>query len=111
MATNEQAKPASAVQRQTISDRVCNTAVPGLTLSQFSTPSDLVALVYEPSLCIVAQGVKEVLLVDEAYRLDAAQSLLVSVALLSPPESLRHRRPGHTLRFASRSTRQWWASY
>ena len=55
--------------------------MPGLTLSRFSTPSDLVALVYEPSLCIVAQGVKEVLLVDEAYRLDAAQSLLVSVAL------------------------------
>src|SRR5439155_1041338 len=45
------------------------------------TPSDLVALVYEPCLCIVAQGSKEVLLADEAYRLDPAQSLLVSVDL------------------------------
>src|SRR5208337_4181119 len=39
------------------------------------------ALVYEPSLCVVAQGSKEVLLADETYRLDPAQSLLVSVDL------------------------------
>jgi AraC-like DNA-binding protein len=37
--------------------------------------------VYEPSLCLVAQGAKEVLLADETYRLDPAQSLLVSVDL------------------------------
>ena len=36
---------------------------------------------YEPSLCVVAQGAKEVLLADETYRLDPAQSLLVSVDL------------------------------
>jgi AraC-like DNA-binding protein len=81
VASNELAKLASAVLRHTQSDSVCNTAVAGLTLSQFSTPSDLVAIIYEPSLCIVAQGAKEVLLADEEYRMDAAQSLLVSVAL------------------------------
>jgi AraC-like DNA-binding protein len=37
--------------------------------------------VYEPSLCIVAQGAKEVLLAGEAYRYDPAHSLLVSVDL------------------------------
>jgi AraC-like DNA-binding protein len=37
--------------------------------------------VYEPSLCVVAQGAKEVLLADETYRLDPAGSLLVSVDL------------------------------
>jgi AraC-like DNA-binding protein len=36
---------------------------------------------YEPSLCLVAQGAKEVLLADEVYRLDPAQLLLVSVDL------------------------------
>ncbi len=81
MATNMLPKLASAVQRHTQSNSVCNTAVAGLNLSQFTTPSDLVAIVYEPSLCIVAQGTKEVLLADEAYRMDVAQSLLVSVAL------------------------------
>jgi hypothetical protein len=41
----------------------------------------LVALVYEPSLCVVAQGAKDVVLANETYRLDPAQSFLVSVDL------------------------------
>ncbi|MDB5312256.1 MAG: AraC family transcriptional regulator CmrA [Gemmataceae bacterium] len=36
---------------------------------------------YEPSLCVVAQGSKEVLLAGEAHRYDHAHSLLVSVDL------------------------------
>ncbi|HEX5270185.1 MAG TPA: AraC family transcriptional regulator, partial [Gemmataceae bacterium] len=81
MSTNEPAQLASAIERQTGADGVYNTAVSALRLSRFSAPSDLVALVYEPSLCVVAQGAKEVLLAGEAYRLDPAQSLLVSVEL------------------------------
>jgi AraC-like DNA-binding protein len=81
VATNELATLASAIERQTTADGAYETAVPALRLSRFSAPSDLVALVYEPSLCVVAQGAKEVLLVDEKYRLDPAQSLLVSVDL------------------------------
>ena len=81
LAANELARLASAVERHTTADDVYNTVVPGLRLSRFSAPSDLVALVYEPSLCVVAQGAKEVLLADETYRLAPAQSLLVSVDL------------------------------
>ncbi len=81
MATNELATLASAVERQAAADGAYDTAVPALRLSRFSVPSDLVAVVYEPSLCVVAQGAKEVLLADETYRLDPAQSLLVSVDL------------------------------
>ncbi len=81
MAIEELAKLAAAVERQTAADGGYDTAVPALRLSRFSAPSDLVALVYEPSLCVVAQGAKEVLLADETYRLDPAQSLLVSVDL------------------------------
>jgi len=81
VATDELAELASAVERQTTADGVYDTAVPALRLSRFSAPSDLVALVYEPSMCVVAQGAKEVLLADETYRLDPAQSLLVSVDL------------------------------
>jgi AraC-like DNA-binding protein len=79
--TNELAKLASAIERHTGADGAYDTAVPALRLSRFSAPSDLVALVYEPSLCVVAQGAKEVLLADESYRLDPAQWLLVSVDL------------------------------
>jgi len=39
------------------------------------------SLVYEPCLCVVAQGSKEVLLAGESYRLDPVQFLLVSVDL------------------------------
>jgi hypothetical protein len=81
VATNELAKLASAVERQTTADGVYYTAVPGLTLYRASAPSDHDAAVYEPSLVIVAQGSKEVLLADETYRSDPAQSLLVSVDL------------------------------
>ncbi len=81
MATNELAKLAFAIERQAAVDGGYDTAAPALRLSRFSAPSDLVALVYEPSLCVVAQGAKEVILADETYRLDPAQFLLVSVDL------------------------------
>jgi hypothetical protein len=94
MATNELAKLASAVERQAAADGGYDTEVPALWLSRFSAPSDLVSLVYEPSLCVVAQGAKEVLLADETYRLDPAQSLLVSVDI---PVDARvvEATPGH----------------
>lgn len=81
MATDELARLASAVERQTAADGAYDTAVPGLTLYRSSAPSDHDAVVYEPSLVIVAQGSKEVLLAGETYRYDPAQSLLVSVEL------------------------------
>lgn len=81
MATDELARLASAIERQAAVDGSYETAVPALRLSRFSTPSDLVALVYEPCLCVVAQSAKEVLLAGEAYRLDPSQLLLVSVDL------------------------------
>jgi AraC-like DNA-binding protein len=81
VATNELAKLASAIERQAAADGSYDTAVPALRLSRFSSPSDLTALVYEPCLCVVARGAKEVFLSDEAYRLDHSQSLIVSVDL------------------------------
>ncbi len=81
METSELQTLASAIERHTGGDGVRDTAVPGLRLARTSAPSELAAVVYEPSLCIVAQGAKEVLLGGEAYRYDPAQSLLVSVDL------------------------------
>ena len=78
---NELIDLAAAIERQTGADGVYETAVPALRLSRFSAPSDLVAVVYEPCLCVVAQGAKDVILEGETYRLDPARSLLVSVDL------------------------------
>jgi AraC-like DNA-binding protein len=77
----ELAKLASAIRRHTTTDGAFDTAVPGLLLFRASVPSDQRADVYEPSLCVVAQGAKEVLLAGETYRYDSAHSLLVSVDL------------------------------
>src|SRR5436305_14617504 len=81
MPSNDLARLAAAIEQQAAADGAYDTAVPALRLSRFSAPSDLAALVYEPCLCVVAQGAKEVLLGNETYRLSPAQSQRVSVAL------------------------------
>src|SRR2546421_3548592 len=71
----------AAVERHAPGDGVCYTAVPGMLLGRQLRPTDPIALVVDPSLCIVAQGAKEVFLASEVYRYDPAHSLLVSVDL------------------------------
>src|SRR6478735_3551319 len=79
VATADENKLAAAIERHTGADGDYETAVPGLWLYRSSTPSDEHAVVYVPSLCVVTQGAKEVVVGDETYRYDPAQSLLVSV--------------------------------
>jgi AraC-like DNA-binding protein len=81
MATADLARLRSLLARQASTDGVHNTVIPELRLYRSSSPSDFAAVVYEPSLCIVAQGAKVVLLAGEEYRYDSAHSLLVSVDL------------------------------
>ncbi len=69
------------VERWTGRDGVHPTAIDELTLYRASGATEPVPCVYEPSLCIVAQGRKRVILGDEIYLYDPAQFLLASVAL------------------------------
>ena len=77
----ELARLVAAIERHTPADGICYTAVPGLILARLLHPSEPNALVVDPSLCIVAQGAKEVYLAGEAYRYDPGRLLLVSVDL------------------------------
>ena len=52
-----------------------------LYLSRRSVPLQRLHGVLEPSLCVIAQGSKEVLLGDSRYRYDPAHYLLASVEL------------------------------
>lgn len=81
MATTDLRTLAATVERHTLTDGDHETAVPGLWLYRSSAPSEHKDVVYVPSLCIVAQGAKEVVVGGEVYRYDPAQSLLVSVDL------------------------------
>ncbi len=72
---------ASIVERHMPEDGSRETEVPGLTLFRASDVSEHDATLYKPSLCMVAQGAKEVVVGEEAYRYDPSSSLLVSVDL------------------------------
>jgi AraC-like DNA-binding protein len=53
----------------------------GLYLSRASTPLEPLHSVLEPSLCVIAQGSKEVLLGESRYRYDPSHYLLATVEL------------------------------
>jgi len=57
------------------------TAIPGLSLSRRDAPTQPTSSMYEPSLCVIAQGVKRVLLGDDTYVLDVHHFLITSVDL------------------------------
>jgi AraC-like DNA-binding protein len=79
--TDELARLVAAIERHTPPDGICDTTVPGLLLARQPATTEPITLVVDPSLCIVAQGAKEVFLAGEVYRYDPAHSLLVSVDL------------------------------
>lgn len=72
---------AVAIERHTGTDGDHPTSVPGLGLYRASFPTEQNASIYEPCLCVVGQGAKEVFVGDEPYRYDPSHSLLVSVDL------------------------------
>jgi AraC-like DNA-binding protein len=57
------------------------TAVPGLALFRRIGPTEPLCGMYEPSICLVAQGAKRVLLGDDTYVYDAHHYLITSVHL------------------------------
>lgn len=58
-----------------------DTAVPGLSLFRREEPTAPASGMYEPSICMVAQGAKRVMLGDDTYVYDAQRYLITSVHL------------------------------
>ncbi len=57
------------------------TAIPSLSLYRRDAPTQPTSYMQEPSLCLIAQGVKRVLLGDDTYVLDVRHFLITSVDL------------------------------
>lgn len=57
------------------------TAIPGLSLYRRDEPTQPTSVMYEPSMCLAAQGIKRVLLGGDAYVYDAHHFLITSVDL------------------------------
>lgn len=72
---------AQAIERLAREDGTHETLIPGLLLIRASGISEPVHSVYQPSLCVVAQGSKIVMLGQECYRYDSAHYLTASVKL------------------------------
>jgi AraC-like DNA-binding protein len=62
------------------SDRV-ETAIPGLILARRDLPGKPVSIMYEPRICVIAQGAKRVMLGDDSYVYDPHHFLVTSVDL------------------------------
>jgi AraC-like DNA-binding protein len=75
------AELAALTEKYSSGDGICATAVSGLRCIKFTAPSMKLPAVYEPSLCVIVQGSKQVLLEDDIYRYAPSQYLAVSVDL------------------------------
>ena len=70
-----------SIARWTDKGEQLTTAVPGLSLFRRDEPTEPISGMYEPSICLVAQGAKRVLLGDDTYVYDAHHYLITSVHL------------------------------
>ncbi len=72
---------ANSIARWTEQGELHTTAVPGLSLFRREKPTEPVSGMYEPSVCLVAQGAKQVSLGNDTYVYDARHYLITSVHL------------------------------
>jgi AraC-like DNA-binding protein len=79
--TGRLAELAVLIEKYSTGDGIHATAVRGLRCIKLSAPNMKLPAVYEPSLCVIVQGSKQVLLEDEIYRYAPPQFLAISVDL------------------------------
>jgi AraC-like DNA-binding protein len=70
-----------SIARWTEQGELHTSAIPGLSLFRRNEPTGPISGMYEPSICLVAQGAKRVLLGDDTYVYDAHHYLITSVHL------------------------------
>lgn len=70
---------ASRIDRWVMQNGKPETAIPSLLLRRWTTPSLPTSYMHEPSLCLIAQGSKRVLLGEETYQYDANHYLITTV--------------------------------
>ncbi|WP_308531274.1 AraC family transcriptional regulator [uncultured Paenibacillus sp.] len=79
--TMQRGELAQVIERFTMTDGMHETLIPGLCFFRASQISEPVHSVYKPSLCVVAQGSKVVMLGQEIYQYDSDHYLAASVKL------------------------------
>ncbi len=72
---------AKTIARWTDKGDLSVTAVQGLSLHQRHEPTEPISIMYEPRICMIAQGAKRVLLGDDTYIYDERHFLISSIDL------------------------------
>ena len=72
---------ADAIARWTTGENTVETSIPGLTLYCWKMPTDPTSYMLGPSICLIAQGRKRLVLGEEVFVYDAQQFLITSVDL------------------------------
>lgn len=79
MTEDQQTELAYLIDKFSTDDGVHATAVPGLNVIKLSAIDMRLPTVYTPSLCVIVQGKKQVMVEDELYRYRPSEYLVVSV--------------------------------
>jgi len=77
----QQDELAKLIERHSGQDGVFETAIPSFFIVRLSKMIDPVCRVYKPSLCFIAQGLKEVLLAKELFKYGPTDYLIASMNL------------------------------
>jgi AraC-like DNA-binding protein len=78
-----------SIARWTDKGGLLGTAISALSLARRDAPTEPTSYMYEPSLCVIAQGAKRVLLGDDTYVLDVHHFLITSVDLPTVVQIIR----------------------
>jgi AraC-like DNA-binding protein len=77
----QQSELVAAVRKYSKSDGVTDTAIAALHCFKMSLPSGQFPIIYRPSLCLIVQGAKSVMLDREIFHYGVGEFLVVSVDL------------------------------
>jgi len=72
---------AELIEQYTGTDGIHTTAIPRLILYRASQPEEPMHAVYEPAVCVVAQGEKQSIAGEDVYLYDAEKYLVISVGV------------------------------
>lgn len=79
----------SLIARFTNGKEIFDTIIPGVSVFCISSPNKPACLIYEPCLCMAAQGAKLITLAGESYVYDADNYLIASVNLPTMAQVIR----------------------
>lgn len=76
-----QAKLVAGISKWTEETGEPEVVIPNLVIRRYQEPTERTCYIYEPSICVIAQGAKRTLLGDEVYEFDVRHFMLISVDL------------------------------